>query len=387
MLSPVQAALFVTEAFPYHCDVLAFANVLHNMRDAEQAAAAAAAAAATPAPPAATPAHGGATTSGGSRGASPATTVSSGGAPGPAAVDAHHCLAAAAPGAAGWSGNATAVHDAGQRRSPPPSLCGAAPLPQAPPFAGSPRVSAAAAGKAAAAPEHPKGGVHGVLSSRPPLPAASLPGPPATPAVAAPLPPQPPRLPGAALCRTASGAAAPTPTSRMMHVTWPHAGPAAPATVPHPFGAAAATAAGPGAAVVSVPAAASPGDARPHRPEPPGAPPPQPSRSVHSTGSMASLMLQLFGGADGGADACFGDAATAFRDSASSPLRSAAGTDPAAAAAAAAAAVAWQVEQAPAAWAPGWQVEVRPPSRHDQPEPNARRAALPLVDVPPQDLF
>ena len=28
ILSPVQAALFVVEAFPFHCDVLALANVL-----------------------------------------------------------------------------------------------------------------------------------------------------------------------------------------------------------------------------------------------------------------------------------------------------------------------------------------------------------------------
>lgn len=28
VLSPVQAALFVVEAFPYHCDVLALSNVL-----------------------------------------------------------------------------------------------------------------------------------------------------------------------------------------------------------------------------------------------------------------------------------------------------------------------------------------------------------------------
>lgn len=28
VLSPVQAALFVVESFPYHCDVLALSNVL-----------------------------------------------------------------------------------------------------------------------------------------------------------------------------------------------------------------------------------------------------------------------------------------------------------------------------------------------------------------------
>jgi hypothetical protein len=31
VLSPVQSAVFVVEAFPYHCDVLALANVLHMM--------------------------------------------------------------------------------------------------------------------------------------------------------------------------------------------------------------------------------------------------------------------------------------------------------------------------------------------------------------------
>lgn len=31
ILSPVQAALFIVEAFPYHCDSLAMANVLSTM--------------------------------------------------------------------------------------------------------------------------------------------------------------------------------------------------------------------------------------------------------------------------------------------------------------------------------------------------------------------
>lgn len=36
VLSPVQAAVFVVEAFPYHCDVLALANVLNMVFDKEQ---------------------------------------------------------------------------------------------------------------------------------------------------------------------------------------------------------------------------------------------------------------------------------------------------------------------------------------------------------------